>query len=328
MAKSLTTIDISKWQADSDIDWAALKAGGITSVIIQLSHGHSQEEEAAAHIASAEKYGIIWHGYHFYEGTADEVKFSTSNAQSMGLKPGAYMFLDMEGNIGGDWQQQLYDFRTVWLSKGWKTGLYISDSPYKTKFDDAKLTADGVYRWIATYSYEPGNYDMWQYSSSGGVPGYSKDIDKNYDRSGKLSIDYAAVKPNPSNPPKPVVNPDPYNPPNPTAGAHVGVGVDTTGLAGGQAYGYSTNGSDFYTALSPYGFIFRQRDADRMWPLLKSKIGTIQGTTDAVDITDFYTKEEVDKILKTNNQLVSPDGTAWLPSIDNDGKVIWQKVKK
>ena len=47
-----------------------------------------------------------------------------------------------------------------------------------------------------------------------------------------------------------------------------------------------------------------------------------------IDVTDFYTKEEVDKILKTSNQLVSPDGTAWLPSIDNDGKVIWQKVEK
>ncbi|WP_349623382.1 hypothetical protein [Lactiplantibacillus plantarum] len=47
-----------------------------------------------------------------------------------------------------------------------------------------------------------------------------------------------------------------------------------------------------------------------------------------IDVTDFYTKEEIDKILKTSNQLVSPDGTAWLPSIDNDGKVIWQKVEK
>ncbi|MCG0891646.1 prophage P2a protein 51 [Lactiplantibacillus plantarum] len=35
-----------------------------------------------------------------------------------------------------------------------------------------------------------------------------------------------------------------------------------------------------------------------------------------IDVTDFYTKEEIDKILKTSNQLVSPDGTAWLPSID------------
>lgn len=265
MAARLTTVDIAKWQADSDIDWAALKAGGVTSVIIQLSHGHSQEEQAAAHIASAEKYGIFWHGYHFYEGTAGEVEFSTNNAKAIGLKPSAYMFLDMEGEFGGDWQQQFYDFRTVWLAAGWKTGIYISDSPYRAKFDNNELVTDGVYRWIAAYSYEPANYDIWQYGSTGGVSGYSKDIDKDYDRSGKLSIDYTAVKTDPSNPPDPV------------AGAHIGVGVDTTGLGGGQAYGYSTNGSDFYTALSPYGFIFRQRDADHMWPLLKPKIGTIQG---------------------------------------------------
>lgn len=49
-------------------------------------------------------------------------------------------------------------------------------------------------------------------------------------------------------------------------------------------------------------------------------------TIPTIDVTDFYTKEEVDKFLKASNQLVSPDGTTWVPSIDNDGKVIWQKA--
>lgn len=49
-------------------------------------------------------------------------------------------------------------------------------------------------------------------------------------------------------------------------------------------------------------------------------------TIPTMDATDFYTKEEVDKILKTNNQLVSPDGTVWGSSIDNDGKITWKKV--
>ncbi|MGX6426475.1 hypothetical protein [Lactiplantibacillus argentoratensis] len=47
-----------------------------------------------------------------------------------------------------------------------------------------------------------------------------------------------------------------------------------------------------------------------------------------IDVTDFYTKEEVDKILNTSNQLVSPDGTVWKPTIDNNGVVSWQKVEK
>lgn len=45
-----------------------------------------------------------------------------------------------------------------------------------------------------------------------------------------------------------------------------------------------------------------------------------------IDVTDFYTKEEIGKILNTNNQLVSPDGTAWKPTIDNNGVVSWKKV--
>ncbi|MFO1546991.1 hypothetical protein ABC418_12030 [Lactiplantibacillus plantarum] len=45
-----------------------------------------------------------------------------------------------------------------------------------------------------------------------------------------------------------------------------------------------------------------------------------------IDVTDFYTKEEIEKILNTNNQLVSPDGTAWEPTIDNNGVVSWKKV--
>ncbi|MGY5273905.1 hypothetical protein ACW9VW_03370 [Lactiplantibacillus plantarum] len=45
-----------------------------------------------------------------------------------------------------------------------------------------------------------------------------------------------------------------------------------------------------------------------------------------IDVTDFYTKEEVDKILNANNQLVSPDGTIWKPTIDDNGVVSWKKV--
>ncbi|MCG0677990.1 prophage P2a protein 51 [Lactiplantibacillus plantarum] len=53
---------------------------------------------------------------------------------------------------------------------------------------------------------------------------------------------------------------------------------------------------------------------------------TNKPTIPTIDVTDFYTKEEVDKILETSNQLVSPDGTVWKPTIDNNGVVIWKKV--
>lgn len=54
-----------------------------------------------------------------------------------------------------------------------------------------------------------------------------------------------------------------------TEGAYVGVNKDTSGLGGGQAFGYSTNGKNFYSVITPKGIIFRQNDADRLWQLLK-----------------------------------------------------------
>ncbi|MCG0573913.1 prophage P2a protein 51 [Lactiplantibacillus plantarum] len=53
---------------------------------------------------------------------------------------------------------------------------------------------------------------------------------------------------------------------------------------------------------------------------------TNKPTIPTIDVTDFYTKEEIDKILNANNQLVSPDGTVWKPTIDNNGAVSWKKV--
>ncbi|AVV99546.1 hypothetical protein U0Q88_004565 [Lactiplantibacillus plantarum] len=44
-----------------------------------------------------------------------------------------------------------------------------------------------------------------------------------------------------------------------------------------------------------------------------------------IDITDYYTKEEVNALLKNSHQLTSPDGSNWSPSIDDNGTLIWKK---
>lgn len=272
MATTLTTIDVSKWQDPEKIDWDGLKKRGLKSIIIQLSHGTSYEPNAKEFIAKAKSLGLKIHGYHFYEGSLSEIAFSYQNAEKLGLDKGAYMFLYMEGSISGDWQTQFYSFRSAWLQAGFHVGLYISESPYKAKFDNTKLVQDNVYRWIADYSHEPANYDIWQYSSSNGT------LDVSYDRSGKLEQDY---QPHEVYPVKPDDNkgkgkqnfePGPRNPMTPKDGSWVGWGVDSSGLGGGKTLGYSTDGKNFYAALWPGGFVFRQNDADQMWELIKDKI--------------------------------------------------------
>lgn len=272
MATTLTTIDVSKWQDPEKIDWDGLKKRGLKSIIIQLSHGTSYEPNAKEFITKAKSLGLKIHGYHFYEGSLSEIAFSYQNAEKLGLDKGAYMFLDMEGSISGDWQTQFYSFRSAWLQAGFHVGLYISESPYKAKFDNTKLVQDNVYRWIADYSHEPANYDIWQYSSSNGT------LDVSYDRSGKLEQDYQPHEVYPvkydDNKGKGKQNfePGPRNPMTPKDGSWVGWGTDSSGLGGGKTLGYSTDGKNFYAAVWPGGFVFRQTDADQMWELIKDKI--------------------------------------------------------
>lgn len=269
-----TTVDVSKWQTPSSIDWDSLIKNGLNSIIIQLSHGTNYEPQAKEFIAKANELGIKWHGYHFYEGVDGELEFSVQNAQDCGLPNGAYLFLDMEGNISGNWSDIFESFKSSWLQHGWHPGLYVSDSPYQSRFDNDKLVNDGVYRWIASYSYEPSNYDIWQFSNGDGK------LDNNYDKSGKLSQDYTWYEPH--DPDKSSAGDDtsststndPSEPPSPVSGAYVGVGKDSSGYGGGDSYGYSTDGKNFYAAVTPFGFIFRKVDADRMWNLLKNRVSS------------------------------------------------------
>ena len=312
MATTLTTIDVSKRQDPEKIDWDGLKKRGLKSIIIQLSHGSSYEPNAKEFIAKAKSLGLKIHGYHFYEGSLSEIAFSYQNAEKLGLDKGAYMFLDMEGSISGDWQTQFYSFRSAWLQAGFHVGLYISESPYKAKFDNTKLVNDGVYRWIADYSHEPANYDIWQYSSSNGT------LDVSYDRAGKLEQNYQLhtvypVKPD-SNKNKSEITfePGPHNPTTPKDGSWVGWGVDSSGLGGGVTFGYSTDGKNFYAAIWPGGFVFRQNDADQMFDLMKAHITTLTTNSkvawaNVLDKPDVALKSDIPKMPDLSSYALKAD---------------------
>lgn len=280
-------VDISKYQRASDLDWQALVDNGIKAVIIQLSHGTTYEDQAKEHIAKAKQYGLVIHGYHYYQGTTGEVEFSISNAQTLGLPKNAVMALDFEDtDIGGDWSSQANDFFTAWKSAGWRPALYTGDSLFKSKFNNDTLVANNVLRWVAAYSYEPANYDIWQFSSSGGYGSYTSDIDHDYDKVGALIADYSASTGTST-------EPTDREPGDITQGAFVGVGYDTSGRSGGLSYGFSTDGKNFYSAITPYGFIFHQADAERMWEYIKQKINI----PDQVDTSSFVTSESMSEYV-------------------------------
>jgi GH25 family lysozyme M1 (1,4-beta-N-acetylmuramidase) len=286
-------IDISEYQDPAKFDYQAAKSNGIKAVIIRLSVGNRRDNHAAEHIANCKKYGLKWHGYHYWYNLSGEAAFAISDAQSLGLTSSQYFFLDMEDKtLSSDWSAQFESFRSAVGGKC-KVGLYCSDSPYKSHFDNAKMVAEGVYRWIAAYSYEPANYDTWQMSGegSGGFGSYTGDVDRDYDKTGNLFKEEA----------------QPITPSTtPLYRQIIGeAGYDTdSGIYGlGRSY---DNGKTFHVMDTVYGRIYRQQDGDSIWPFLQPKVGTIKG-------------EKGDKGADGTNGKDGKDGQTWQPYIADDG---------
>ena len=296
-------IDISYFQDSSKLDWQAIKDAGIEAVIICAGYGKTQDTQAAAHIANANKYGLKWHLYHYWYNMGDEAEWAVQNAKILGMTANQYLFLDMEDkSLPADWNGQFAVFRKA-VGDIFQVGLYCSDSTYKEKFQDSQLQQLKVYRWVALYSYEPANYDMWQMSgaSSGGFGKYTADIDRDFDKSRRLIADSEPQSPDKQPIVPPTLTTDmPY-----IRGIVSQPGFDTE--SGIWGYGYSPdNGENFYVNDTVFGRKYRQEDADRIWPYLKGFVkdqlkDAIAGSVswDNVegkpDMDHYYTKDEVDQ---------------------------------
>ena len=256
-------VDVSEWQPTS-INWANLKANGIKAVVVRIGHGTTRDSHAADHISNATKAGLIVHAYHYYEGVDGELQWSVNNAKNLNVQPNVYYFLDMEGTIAGSWSSIFESFRKTWSGYGWNTGLYCSLSNY-AKFDNATLTKQGVYRWIAAWgSIQPSSADMWQYDSKTGLGSYTSALDKDVDISGKLIVTPSTNT---------ITNTDPNGNYELKAGAFVGFDHSTTSLQGGKMLVASPDGKNKIPKLAPTGaFLFNNADGDNMWTLIKPKI--------------------------------------------------------
>ena len=291
MARSPNVIDISEWQDPNTFDYSAAKAAGIKAVIIRLSTGMRADKAAAQHIANCDKYGLIWHGYHYWYNQDGEAAFAVKNAQQLGLASTKRFFLDMEDkSLDADWASQFEGFRQA-VGSSFKPGLYCSDYPFKQHFNLDTLKSEGVYLWIASYSYEPANYDIWQVSGAGGggFGSYTGDVDRDTDKSGELIEDQT-----------------PQPPDIPTGEIYRQIamesGYDTdTGIYG---KGYSPdNGKTFYVTDTTFGRRYRQEDADRIWPYLQSKLGTGGSggsTTNSQTVTWDAVQNKPDVALKSD----------------------------
>ncbi|MDR2163579.1 MAG: Ig-like domain-containing protein [Clostridiales Family XIII bacterium] len=197
-----TIVDVSKWQGS--IDWATASKS-IDLAILRVSHGASTslEPRYRSYADSCKKYGVPFGVYSYAtykskKAAEKEASIFYKQAVSGGRKP-LFFVVDTEESYIKRAYTEAYIAKLRNLAKKdgnsrLKIGVYIGHHLYtklnlnlKTDKKDPK-TPDFV--WIPRYNANIGalsssmdepSYvcDMWQYSSSGGVPGISGKVDMN-----------------------------------------------------------------------------------------------------------------------------------------------------
>lgn len=191
----LKGIDVSN--ANGRIDWDKLK-GNIDFAILRCGYGSdmaSQDDEQWVHnVAECNRLGIPW-GTYLYSYAMSTVEAESEAAHALrllkGLKPAYPVYIDMEDadgyktKRGGISKQMATDICRIFCERvtaaGYTAGVYANKDWAVNRLDMAQLAAWPF--WLAQYNDKvtyAGKYDMWQYSSSGTMPGISGKVDLNY----------------------------------------------------------------------------------------------------------------------------------------------------
>lgn len=180
-------IDISHFQGNPD--FAKVKTA-VDFVIMQAGYGKysSQKDKCfESNYAGCKKHGIPCGVYWFsYATTVADAKLEAKAClEAIKGKIFEYpIYFDVEGKslVGRTGVTAMCDAFCSEIEKaGYFAGIYISRSPAQTMLDTA--VAKKYALWLAEYGSKcnyAGSYGMWQYSSSGRVPGITDNVDMDY----------------------------------------------------------------------------------------------------------------------------------------------------
>lgn len=189
-------IDVSKYQGN--IDWGAVAASGVNFAIIRAGYRGSstgvlvEDPYFKKNIAGATKAGIKV-GIYFFTQAVTEAEAVEEASMAMSLaskyKLTYPIFIDTENAAGNARANGLSKsartaivqaFCKTVQNGGYKAGVYASKSWYQNQLSASQL--NGYCIWVAQYNSSctySGKYDLWQYTSSGSVPGIKGRVDMN-----------------------------------------------------------------------------------------------------------------------------------------------------
>ena len=182
-------IDLSGWQKNLT-DGNILKNGGVDFVILKVTEGTGYSNGAFdAHYNMCKKLGIPVGAYvysHAVGASGGKAEAEYALKALAGRKLELPVYLDIEDHemlsVGKtSVMSATRAFGDKIRSAGYKVGVYASRSRYGAYIDADALRDEGYSIWCAAYNNSgPGmTCDIWQYSESGQLAGYSGKLDFN-----------------------------------------------------------------------------------------------------------------------------------------------------
>lgn len=185
---ALKGIDISTWQRN--VDFAKVKAAGISAVIIRAGYGKElsqKDDRFEAHYQGAKaaglKIGAYWYSY--AASLADAaLEAKTCLSCIKGKTFDLPIYFDMEEasqtKLGKTVLTKMAErFCDTVIAGGFRAGIYSNLNWLTNYLDHAKLKEKysiWLAQWSASHTLA---CDIWQYSSRGRVDGISGDVDMN-----------------------------------------------------------------------------------------------------------------------------------------------------
>lgn len=205
VTQTVEFIDISKWQVDGQIDWTALKAGGVLGVSIKASEGTTIVDPLfQTHFNKALEAGLFVKPYHFFRsnlaGGPQAEHFMTTITpllDQLGYVPPLGVDVETTDNTGNSTRLsrlQACMSQLVSMSTLDRPGMYTSPGFANSYLSPAPTWINNYWSWIAHWTSAsaptmPAGWDaakrkLWQYgvwndhSWCQPVPGGQPDIDR------------------------------------------------------------------------------------------------------------------------------------------------------
>lgn len=179
-------VDLSNWQSELT-DAKVLTDAGAEFAILKLSEGRGFADRSFSAFYDMCRGAGIAVGAYVYSHASDARGGEAEAEYALGLLGGRELelpvYLDIEGDILSAGKTALMASAVAFGKKirsaGYRAGVYASLYPFRTVLNSAELRDEGFSVWCAAYNdSSPGiDCDIWQYSNTGKLSGYSGNVD-------------------------------------------------------------------------------------------------------------------------------------------------------